>query len=530
MAENRLGIDSVVYHALVATCREMALSITRVARSSLIRDVEDFSTAILDRDGRMVAQAETIPIHLNSLEVALQSCLLVYPRETWGPSDVVFNNDPYSGGQHLPDLIVFRAIHGESGEILGFVGCIAHQNDLGGGLGSLNPHATDLHEEGLIIPPVMVDTSGDWLSGAFGRVLVANSRTPAAVSGDVQTQVTATAGAVQRIRALARRYGPATVTGVMAATLESSERDMRAVLAALPDGEHSGVDYLDDDGKGSGPLRIAATVRLHADQLTIDFSGTAPQAPSFVNSTYAATVSAAHTAVKAFLGESRLRANAGTFRPVQVIIPPGSLLNPDYPAPVRARVNAACRAYNAVLRALNGVDPERASASGFDSVTCVNLGHCDEHGRFRILVDPLRGGFGATAFSDGESALSQIMSNAKNTPVEIVESDMPFLRIVRYEIARGSGGAGRQSGGNGVLREYQALCDGVNVTFHTGRQVVTSWGWGGGADGAVARLRVDHGDGWRELAVAGDAVTLNEGDVLEVTTGGGGGFGAPDES
>lgn len=518
--------QSVVVHGLVAACREMSVLIRRASRSTIVREAEDFSTAILDPLGRLVAQADSIPLHLNSLQMAFAYCLAAYPAETWKAGHVVLNNDPYSGGQHLPDIFAFRAIHDDRSKLLGFTGCIAHHNDVGGSVGSLNPDATDVHEEGLRIPPVRLDVES-WLDSPFGRVLLANSRTPDSVAADVRSQVSALGLGVQRVRRLAARYSSDTVLEVMQGVLDDGERRMRDLLESLPDGTYYGEDWIDSDGKGGEPLKVEAHVTIRGDSALIDFTGTSPQAKGFVNATLASAVSGVYTALKCILREAGLPTNAGIFAPLELRIPEGCLLNPRYPSAIRSRMNASCRAYGAVLMALTRACPERGAACGFDTTTCVNLGHLDSEGRYRILIDPIRGGLGATLGSDGASAISQIISNSRNTPAEAIEAEMPFLRVVRYELIPGSGGAGAWRGGNGCVREYEALADGVSVNYSTDRERVAAWGIEGGDSGEPGSLTlIPRCGGAARLPVSGGRAVLQRGDRLVVRTGGGGGFGA----
>lgn len=518
--------DAVLAHGLVAATREMGFIIKRSSRSTIVRESEDFSSAVLDPTGSLVAQAEAIPLHMNSIQTVFAGCLRRYPADGWRPGQRVVVNDPYSGGQHLPDIFAFEGIWFE-GELLGFVGCIAHHNDVGGSAGSLNPNASDIHEEGLRIPPIRIE-DGDWRRTPFGDLLLANTRTPQNVEADLNSQFAAIRLGAQRIAGSAARYGTAALRRVMGQLLESSERSMRALLAEIPDGVYTGEDFLDSDGHGGDPMAIRVTVTVHGDSATIDFTGTAAQAPGFVNATYSSTLSGIYTAVRCIVDNPTIPTNDGFFRPITVVVPEGTVLNPRYPAAIRSRMNAACRAYDAVLMALTKAAPGRGAASGFDTTTCVNLSYHDEEG-YRILIDPLRGGLGATARTDGASVVSQILSNSRNTPAEAIESQMPFLRVLEYGIARDSGGAGARRGGDGAVRSYEILRDGVQLNYSSDRQRVAAWGINGGGAGRAGKVELIRDGDVVALPFTGGEALLRCGDVVRVQTGGGGGFGAPIE-
>lgn len=517
--------DAVLGHSLVAATREMGFIIKRSSRSTIVRESEDFSSAVLDPAGSLVAQAEAIPLHMNSIQTVFSGCLRRYPTETWRPGQRVVVNDPYSGGQHLPDLFVFEGIW-LAGELLGFVGCIAHHNDVGGSAGSLNPNASDIHEEGLRIPPIRIE-DGPWHESEFGELLLANTRTPQNVLADLSSQFSALRLGSQRIAAAAARYGAPALRRVMAQLLENSDRSMRALLTRMPDGEYTGHDYLDSDGHGGDPVEIVVKVTIHGDSATIDFTGTAAQAPGFVNATYSSMLSGVYTAVRCIVDDPTIPTNEGFFRPIEVIVPPGTVLNPNYPAAIRSRMNAACRAYDAVLMALTKAAPGQGAASGFDTTTCVNLSYHDEDG-YKILIDPLRGGLGATMRSDGASVVSQILSNSRNTPAEAVEAQMPFLRVLEYSIARGSGGRGRHTGGHGAVRAYEVLCDGVKLNYSSDRQRIAAWGIEGGEPGRRGKVELIRGEQVIALPFTGGEALLRAGDIVRVQTGGGGGFGEPE--
>lgn len=514
----------IVNGALIAATRAMATILRRSARSTIIRETQDFSTGIFDAEGRLAAQSEAIPLHLNSLSYALSFCLKEYPAASLEADDVLLVNDPYHGGQHLPDLQVFAPIvHG--GKVVGFVGNLAHHTDISGGIGSMNPTASDVFQEGMRIPPVRFKR--DDLDKAFGRLLLANSRQPETLLADLNAQMAANATGQGRVIELIEKYGLDVVLACGRIAQDSCEQEMRSAIRAVPDGVYTGEDFLDGDGFDTKPLRVFVTVTVAGDELDVDFTGTDPQARGFVNSPLASTWSAAGTAVRALLGHPDMATNDGTFRPMRVHAPLGCLLNPRYPAPVRLRMNVAGRAYGAVLQALGKAIPNRAAASGFDTTTCVNLGFLSDQG-YSIYMEPMRGGIGGTVGADGCDAISQLLSNSANTPVEVAESDNAFFRIRAYGLRPDSGGAGRHQGGLGCIREFEITADRVELVCSSDRALHHPWGLGGGDEGTIGRLMLIRANGeTTQLPPNGAAMTLHRGDRLRVETGGGGGLGDP---
>lgn len=514
----------IIHSALIAATRAMAAILRRSARSTIIRETQDFSTAILDPQGLLAAQSEAIPLHLNSLSYSLGFCLKAYPAETLTPRDMLLVNDPYHGGQHLPDIQVFApVIH--AGKVVAFVGNLAHHTDLSGGIGSMNPTATDVFQEGMRIPPLKIEPDTDF-DRAVGRLLAANSRQPETLLADLNAQVAANRVGQARVLELVEKYGLDAVLACMHQAQDACEREMRDMIRSVPDGTYTGEDWLDGDGFDTTPLRIAVTVRIAGDAMEIDFTGTDKQARGFVNSPIASTISAAGTAVRAVLGHPDMTTNDGSFRPVTVTAPLGCILNPKYPAPVRLRMNSAGRAYGAVLQALGKALPDRAAACGFDTTTCVNLGHLSERG-YSIYMEPLRGGLGGAARADGADAISQLLSNSANTPVEVAETDYEFFRIRDYALAPDSAGAGAHQGGLGCVREFEITADRVEAVYSSDRANHRPWALAGGTEGTIGRVSLIRDGASKQLPANGAAVTLQRGDRLRVETGGGGGLGDP---
>lgn len=516
--------QAIISQALLSAAREMGIKLYRSAYSSVVRDGKDASTGILDATGQAVAQSdELIPMLVGSLSLTFKASAARYPVETLREGDFYICNHPYHGAHHLQDILIFVPIFFD-GALLGFSAAVAHHLDVGGGAPGLNTSATDYFQEGLIIPPSKYNLQADWENdGPLQRFLAANFRVPDMTIGDINSQFAACAVGADRVRQLAKKFGPATITAAMAEMIAYVERRVRAAVKAIPDGTYSGEDFVDDDGLSEEPLRIRATVTVDGDQLAIDFAGTCPQVKSNLNSPLASTVSAALACIKSVLTGDDVPFNEGATRAVTITAPKGSLLNPNPPAPVRARMEAAYRAYDAVLKALASAMPLNAVAPGYDCTTGFCLSHLKE-GRFRVFIELRDGGYGASARGDGCDAVAGPLSNCTNTPVEQIDADYDFFRIESYELRPDSGGVGQFRGGLGSLRTYRILEDGVRLSIYADRFRIPADGIEGGGPGAPGGCFVHRGADVITVKTKDD-MPLQKGDLVVVASGGGGGFG-----
>ncbi|MBX9749371.1 MAG: hydantoinase B/oxoprolinase family protein [Roseococcus sp.] len=515
--------QAVIGQALMSAAREMGAKLYRSAFSPIVRDGKDASTGIMDASGAAVAQSdELIPVLVGSLSITLRHCMAACPPELLEEGDFYITNHPYRGAHHLQDILIFMPAFVE-GRIVAYAAAVAHHLDVGGGAPGLNASSTDLYGEGLILPPARYNFARDWQSGNLRALVGANIRVPDQTLGDIDSQFAACFTGIARMRELCARYGAATVEAAMAGQIGYVERRVRAAVRALPDGTYVGEDFVDDDGVGSGPLRVRAAVTVAGDALSVDFSGTAPQVRTHMNAPYASVVSGTLAALKSFLTSDDVPFNEGAAQAVTITVPEGTLLNPRFPAPVRARMEATYRAYDAVLKALGQAVPERAVATGFDTTTSFCLSHLRD-GRYRVFIELRDGGFGASAEGDGADALAGPLSNCTNVPVEAIDADHDFFRIEAYRLLPGTGGQGRHRGGNGSLRRYRILADGVRLAIYTDRFRVAAEGLAGGEPGALGGCLVRRGE--EVITVRSkDDLTLRAGDVLEMWTGGGGGHG-----
>jgi N-methylhydantoinase B len=482
--------------ALRAACEEMGAVLVRSAHSANIKERRDCSTALFDASGDMVMQAEHIPVHLGAMPAAVAA---VRDRDhAEGVSWVL--NDPYAGGTHLPDITVVTPVF-HDGRLLGFAAARAHHADVGGRVpGSMPSDSTTLEEEGVVIAPRVLDD-------AAIDELAEQMRQPAHRRADLRAQLAANRTGARRMGELADRVGLHFLREATAAVLDYAERRTRACLAALDDGTRTAVDLL-EAAEGDLELRVAATV--DGDELTLDFSGSAAQHEGNLNCPLAVTASACLFAVRV-LTDPDIPPSAGAYRPITVVAPEGSLLNARSPAAVAGgNVETSSRVADLVLGAFG-------CALGQGTMNNLTLG-TDEW----TYYETLGGGQGACPDADGPSAVHVAMSNTLNTPVEALELEFP-LRVTQYALRRGSGGAGRHRGGDGVVREVQALTD-MSFSLLTERRRHAPPGADGGEPGAPGRNLLDG----EELEPKASGV-LRAGQRLRLETPGGGGHGRPAE-
>ncbi len=482
--------------ALSGVAEEMGAALIRAAHSANIKERHDCSTAVFDLRGRMVAQAEHIPVHLGAMPAAVEACLALDPQ----PGELFVVNDPYSGGTHLPDITLISRV----GD-LGYVVSRAHHADVGGMQPSSMPvGATELLQEGVVIPPVRL--TDDLLT-----VLVANMRRPRERLADLRAQRAAHELGARRLQELADRHGAQGLKRGMDDIQRYSRRRMRAALRALPDGEGVASGVIEGDGIDPRDIRIQVRVRVAGDAVEVDFAGTSPQCRGNVNCPLTVTRSAVYFVVRS-LCDPDIPAAAGAYEPIDVRAPAGSLVHASPPGGVVAgNTETSSRIVDVVTRAFGQITPSRADGQG--TMNNVTFGTSAF-----TYYETIGGGQGASPAAAGPSAVHVAMSNTLNTPVEALEREYP-LRIERYAVRHRSGGAGRHRGGDGVVRVYRVLAD-CRLGLMTERRRHRPAGAEGGGFGA-AGVNLLNG---RRLP-AKIALDLRAGDVLEIRTPGGGGWG-----
>jgi N-methylhydantoinase B len=515
---------AILARALHAAAEEMGVNLMRSAFSTVVREARDCSTALLDSRGNIVAQAEMIPMQLSALSMSFKACQTALDLSAISPREAIILNDPYSGGQHLNDIILFTPIFlGDT--LLGFAGSTAHHLDIGGGSAGVNTRATDIYAEGLVLPPLLFEVDRDWHKGLLGRLFAANVRTPILGVGDLDAQFAANFTGAQRLRGLAERVGVPVLFRAMAEVLDYSERRMRAAIAEIPAGIYAGEAFIDDDVYRPEPIPVRVTARIEGSEIWLDFTGTASQVRGMFNCPLSSSFAAAFAAIRAVASDKDIPANDGCNRPIHLQFPEGSLLNPRFPAPVRARMQPASRVFNAIHAALAQALPDRVPAPGFDTTTAFYMSHQKE-GTYRVYGDILGGGYGAGRAYDGADATDNPLSNCRNTPIEAIEQIHDYLRMRRYALLPDSGGPGQWRGGLGFCREVEIVDDGVELQIYSDHFKLPVPGRQGGMPGQTGSLTVLRRGQLIDLPAKAN-FTLAQGDVLRLNLGGGGGYGDP---
>ena len=515
------GLDpflvEVVRHGLSAIAEEMSLVLVRSARSPLLREAGDLSSTITDADGGLVAQGRDIPVHLGAMAYTVRELLKVYPRERMREGDALIYNMGALGGNHLNDVKVLRPVFVD-GAIVAFALSLAHWPDVGGTWpGSYWAQAEDTFQEAIRIPPVPIATAAG-LDRSVLAFIMANVRDPVSAEGDLQGQIAATAAAARRIHELCRRHGVATFLRCVARLHDLSEAEMRSALSALPDGVYEGEDWLDE----GAAARIHVRITIAGDEAEFDLSGSCDRVPNFCNCTPFIARSAIIYAARLLSGRD-MQQNAGALRPLRIVTRPGSILEPGWDAPVAAgNHETSMRVVDAVMRAMEHVVPARLSAGGPTTSGLLAFAEPFEGG-WRLLYEVHGGGEGARADRDGCPATRVHMTNTANTPAEMLEANYA-LRVERQAIRRGSGGAGRHRGGDGVVRAYRVLAPRMKLTTCVERMVVPPYGMHGGAAGVPFRVTLER-DGVVSALPGKANLEVFAGDLVTLESCGGGGWG-----
>jgi N-methylhydantoinase B len=521
--------SELIKTALIYASEEMGIAVRNAAHSPNIRERLDHSCALFDRRGRLIAQAEHIPVHLGSLPWGLERTLAVLAERgsALEPGEMWVVNDPYVAGTHLNDLTVIRPIFEErAGEVrlVAFAVNKAHHADVGGSVpGSISTDARELCAEGLVLSPLRLMRGGRICRETL-ELIRANSRTPEARSGDLLAQIAGNVIGERRVLELLARYGFETFEAALERILDESERRMRAALRALGEREVEACDVLEPPG-GGPLLRIVAHVRTRDGTLEGDYAGTSEQVPYPLNAVFGVTLSAVYYVIRAAT-DPTIPMNEGCFRPVRVSAPLGSLLNPRRPAAVGGgNVETSARNCDVMLRAFAELAPGRIPALSSGTMANVLAGGTARDGTPWALYETIGGGMGARPDADGIDGIHTHMTNTLNTPVEALERYFP-IRVTRYEFARDTGGAGRFRGGCGLVRSFLFLEGRATLTLLAERLRVAPSGAAGGSDGAPGAHVLRRG-GKRKKLASKVTLELEAGDEVSVQTPGGGGYGDP---
>lgn len=548
-----LEVFKNLYHSIA---EEMGAALRRTSFSPNIKERRDYSCAVFDSRGHVIAMGDHMPVHLGSMPMsvaaAIEQCQLDHCALE--PGDVVMLNDPFRGGTHLPDITLVMPVYisshnksrggsaGSSGRTSPdrtasshglpdfYVASRAHHADVGGTYpGSMGP-CREIYQEGLRIPPVKIMRAGKIVPDVLA-LLLNNVRTPEEREGDLGAQVAACQTGARRLREICARYGLARTQKAAANLLDYSEELMRAFLSTVPPGEYHAEDFLDDDGVDSKPVRIAVTISVarRPAAVTIDFTGTAPQVQGAVNAVEAITHSACFYVFRCLLRED-VPATAGLMRPIHVIAPPGTVVNARPPAAVAGgNVETSQRIVDVLLKALAQAIPDRIPAAAAGTMNNLTIGGIDPRtGQPFAYYETIAGGMGACPSKNGVSGVHTHMTNSLNTPAEALENAYP-VRLRKYSLRSNSGGAGLRTGGDGIVREIEVLTD-AQVTLLADRRTRGPYGLAGGDDGAPGRTTVIRQDGSEEEIPGKTSVRLRSGERVRIESPGGGGWGGANKA
>ena len=515
-----------VFHSLLSSvAEEMGAALIRSSLSPNIRERRDLSCAVFDAEGRLISQASHIPVHLGAMPASVEAIQSLAP---FAPGDIVVLNDPYLGGSHLPDVTMVSPVFaaGKRRRRIGYVASRAHQSDIGGMAPGSMPLASELIQEGLIIPPVRLYTGGK-LNQDLLALILRNVRTPDERLGDFQAQVAAQHTGESRLIELAEKYGARVLKNRMTELLDYAERLTTARLMLVPDGTYDFEDALDDDGITPDPVPIRVRLTVDQGRLEANFTGSSSDRPASINAVAAVTRSAVYYAVLCLIGGDA-PLNAGCFRPVAVRLPRESVVSARPGRAVSAgNVETSQRIVDVVLGALAKALPDVIPAASSGTMNNVAIGGFDtRRNRAFTYYETLGGGLGAGAAGPGLSATHSHMTNTLNTPVETIEATFP-LRVTNYSIRPDTGGPGKHKGGNGLLRAYEFL-EPAQVTLMSERRKLQPWGLNGGDPGAVGSNSLETAANERRSLPSKVNFEVKVGDVLTVETPGGGGWGGAD--
>ena len=518
----------VFKNMFISVSEEMGVALQRTSYSPNIKERRDFSCAIFDPAGEMVAQAAHQPVHLGAMPASVKAALDTFPQSL-RPGDMVILNDPYLGGTHLPDITLVAPVYtgkGEERRLVGFVSNRGHHADVGGMTPGSLPLSTELYQEGLVLPPIKLARAGR-LNQEVIQIICRNSRTPEERKGDLAAQIASIRVGEKRLQEVAESYGVEETLEHMGALLDYSERVTRRAIEDIPDGSYHVLDYMDDDGLTEEPVPIQVTITVAGDGMKIDFTGTSPQRPGCINAPQAVTVSASLYAVRCIVGDDA-PANQGCLRPVEIVTPVGTLVNPQPQRGVAGgNVETSQRITDVLLAAFAQALPELIPAASQGTMNNLLIGGHDlAREKPFVYYETIGGGMGARPEKDGISGIHTHMTNTSNTPVEAMEFAFP-LRLKRYALRRGSGGGGQHNGGDGLVRDVEFLSP-ARVTVLSERRRFAPPGHHGGHHGEPGENVLFRG-GVEEVQLAGkETLDVEAGDILSIRTPGGGGWGAPE--
>jgi N-methylhydantoinase B len=515
----------VIRYAMEQAADEMGRTLVRTARSTIIKEIEDMTCSIFDRHGNTIAQAHHAPMLLTGFELGMRALVEKYKPEDLDEGDLIMFNDPYSGGQHVMDMVTFAPAHYKS-KLVGFTGSIAHHSDIGGAVpGGTAGGLTEIYLEGLRFPMVKLYKKGEEDRELFG-ILENNIRVPDKTLGDIRAQASADFVGAQRLWDIFDKYGVGVVTKCQEMLLDYSENRIRAGLRNIPDGTYSGVDWVDDDGYSDEPIKLQVNIHKRGDEVVVDFEGTAKQVKGNINCPIATVHAAVYYALIAVI-DPHVPPNSGCYRPFTVEAEEGLIVNPVMPAAVGARTNTSQKIAEAMMLALSEAVPDRVQAGCHGQITnCGFSGYHPRTGKRFVFIDIQGGGAGARPTKDGRDGQDSHLARFKNTPIEAVELEYP-VRIRKYEFIPDSGGAGKYRGGLTVRRDIEVLADDVSLARYGDRQRFGAFGLFGGKEGSKGKFFLDPDTPQERHLKSKGVDILNKGDVVSLRLPGAGGYGDP---
>jgi N-methylhydantoinase B len=519
----------LVKNALNGIAQEMQTTLERTAHSQAIREVGDASSSLFGVSGQLIAQALSLPVQLAGSSVAVKEIIKWCPTDKMREGDVFILNHAYYGGSHPPDIILVMPYY-RQGKLSGFGCSYAHQVDVGGMLpGSTPPLSTEIFQEGLLIPPLRLIDAGV-MNETLIEIIKANSRKPDSVMGDMRAQLASLSLGSVRYDETLTRFGEETIYRAVDELIERTRIGFRRLISDIPDGAYEYEDVLDDDGFDDTPIPIRVKITVAGEAITVDFTGTSKQVRGSLNCPYANSLSAVYAALKIYLDpRDEIPNNEGCYASISIILPQGSLLNPNPPGSVSSRPETQARISNVVMGALGLALPERAVAQDHGQVAIYRMSGTDPStGKFFYKSEPLPGGWGGRNGSDGPDVVDFPVANLNNTPIEAMEMQFP-LRVERYELRADSGGEGRYRGGLGLRRDIRALVK-LDLSVRAERHRFSPRGIFGGGDAKTGAFILTRTDGRTEkLPCKAAGIELAAGDILTVLTPGGGGYGPASE-
>lgn len=502
----------------VSISEEMGAVLGRTALSPNIKERKDYSCALFNDKGETMAQGSHIPVHLGAMPLSVQAAIKAM---TFDEGDLVILNDPYQGGTHLPDITCISPVFFAK-RLSFFAANRAHHSDVGGMTPGSMPLATEIFQEGLILPPIKLVRKGR-LDEDILHLILANVRTPDERKGDLLAQIAASEIGKQRTREAVHKYGLGKILRYADLIQDYTEKFLRETIQEIPDGTYAFADYLDDDGISDAPVKIAAQIRVRGSRAVIDFSASSPQVKGSVNANSAVTFSAVLYVFRSLIEED-IPFNTGLMRPLKIIAPPGLVVSAQHPAATAAgNVETSQRIVDVLLGALAKALPDKIPAASSGTMNNVAFGGYDlRKGKPFAYYETIGGGMGASRENAGLSGVHTHMTNSLNTPLEALENYLP-LRIRRYSLRTGSGGRGRNPGGDGIVREYEFSIP-TQVTIMSERRKFPPYGLQGGRPGAPGKNTLFSG-GKKIVLKSKVNFHAKPGDVLRIETPGGGGYG-----